>query len=266
MREESVMFRMPRPGKALKAAMGVLLFIWVTLAVAINFGGMDPSVMTLLAGNTEAILHGQVWRLFTAGLIHQASGPGAVEHIMFALLGLYFLAPTLEQRWGGRRTILFLMGSLVFGFSTQLAAEALLPGTVAAHLGQAYWFGSFGALEAVAVAWALSNRGQTVNLFFVLPVTSTGLLLFVIGMSVLRVIAASKTTEGLFTPFGGMLAGYLFGAGSPTPARRLWLKLRYTWIARRASRYRVGGPKLRVIEGEGSPRGRKPPSDKRFLN
>src|SRR4051794_22402828 len=225
MREQQVMFRMPRPGRALIWAMGILLFIWIAFAVAINFGGLDPRAMVLLAGNSDAIWHGQVWRLFTAGLIHQASGPGAVEHIMFALLGLYFLAPTLEQRWGSRRTLLFLASSLVFGFVTQLFAEALLPASLSARLGQDYWFGSFGALEAVAVAWALSNRGQTVNLFFVLPVTSTGLLLFVVGMSVLRVIAAAKTAEGVFTPFGGMLAGYLFGAGSPTPMRKLWLRV-----------------------------------------
>jgi membrane associated rhomboid family serine protease len=250
-------------------AMGVLLFVWVAFAVGTNFLGLRPSVFYVLAGNSDAILRGEIWRVLTAGLIHQSSGPGAVEHIMFALLGLYFLAPTLEQRWGSRRTLLFLAGSLVFGFVTQLAAETLLPSSLSARLGQDYWYGSFGALEAVAVAWALSNRGQTVNLFFVLPVTSTGLLLFVVGMSVLRVIAAAKTSEGVFTPFGGMLAGYLFGAGNPTPARRLWLKLRYAWISRRAARYRGANPKLRVIEGErggGGAAGRKPPTDKRFLN
>ena len=34
-----------------------------------------------------------------------------------------------------------------------------------------------------------------------------------------------------------MLAGYLFGAGNPTPARRMLLKLRYLWIAQRAAKY-----------------------------
>jgi hypothetical protein len=138
-----------------------------------------------------------------------------------------------------------------------------------AALGQSYWFGSMGALEAIAVAWALSNRGQTARLFFVLPVSATGLLLFVIGFSVLMVLLGDKPREGLVTPFGGMLAGYLFGAGNPTPARRAWLKVRYFWIARRAAKYQAKGaaPHLRVIEGGETTEARKrPPTDKRFLN
>src|SRR6185503_5034338 len=154
----------------------------------INYGGLDERAFLLFTGNTKAILRGEVWRLFTAGLMHQPAGPGAVNHILFALLGLYFLAPTLEARWGTRRTILFLLASSVMGFSAQFAAEALLPSSIAAKIGQPYWFGSMGALEAIAIAWALSNRGQTVRLFFVLPVTATGLLIFVIGMSVLMVL------------------------------------------------------------------------------
>jgi hypothetical protein len=164
--------------------------------------------------------------------------------------------------------IFFLIASLLFGFLSQMAAEAL-PGAAGEAVSQNYWFGSMAAVEAVAVAWALSNRGQTVRLFFVLPVTSTGLLIFVIGITVLYVLAGTRPPEGVVTPFGGMLAGYLFGAGSPTPARRLWLKLRYRWIARRAAKFqRKGGtPRLRVIEGgETTEARRRPPTDKRFLN
>src|SRR5262245_16799642 len=117
MRDEQVMLGFPRPGRALLSAMGLLLFVWASFAVAINFGGADPNSFLLLAGNSSAILHGEIWRLVTAGLIHKPYGGGAAMHLVGALLGLYFLAPTLEQRWGGRRTLLFLVGSSVFGFA-----------------------------------------------------------------------------------------------------------------------------------------------------
>ena len=267
MRDEMVMMGLPRPGKTLLFTMGVLLSIWIMFAVAINYAGLDQRAFLLFTGNTQAILHGEVWRLFTAGLMHLPAGPGAVSHILYALMGLYFLGPTLEARWGGRKMILFLLGSSVMGFAAQMLAEVLLPGSLSTALGQPYWFGSMGAVEAIAIAWALSNRGQTVRLFFVLPVTATGLLIFVIGFSVLMVLAGEKPHEGLVTPFGGMLAGYLFGAGNPTPGRRLLLKMRYFWIARRATRFRSSQPRLRVIEGgETSQSRRKPPTDKRFLN
>jgi membrane associated rhomboid family serine protease len=264
MRDDMAMMGLPRPGKALIGVMVVLVAIWVMFAVAVNWAGLDSGAFLLLAGNTKAILEGQVWRLVTAGLIHH---PQSLGHIFFSLVGLYFLGPTLEARWGGRRTIFFLLASSTVAYAIQFAAEVLLPAWIADKLGQPFWFGSAGAVEAIAVAWALTNRNQVVRLFFLIPVTGMGLLWSVIGFSVFTVIARLQSYEGLVTPFGGMLAGYLFGAGTPSPARRILLKARYFWIARRAARYRASGPKLRVIEGgEGRETRRKPPTDKRFLN
>jgi membrane associated rhomboid family serine protease len=263
MRDEMVTMGLPRPGKALLWVMGVLVSIWVMFAVAVNYGGLDKEVFFLFAGNTQAILHGEVWRLFTAGLMHFPQGGAGVSHIVNVLLGLYFLAPTMEARWGSRRLLWFLLGCLLTGFLAQMTVEALFPRTI----GQPYWYGAIGAIEGIAVAWALSHRGQVVRLFFVLPVTSTGLLVFVIGFSVFLVLANGQMHEGLITPFGGMLGGYLFGAGTPSPARRLLLKVRYFFIARRAAKSRGNQPKLRIIEGGDSPpMGRRPPTDKRFLN
>lgn len=266
MREEMAMMGLPRPGKTLIWVMGVLVAIWVFFAIGINYAGLGEDAFLIFAGNTDRILEGQIWRLLTAGLLHFPQGSAGVSHILYALLGLYFLAPSLEAQWGGRRMVLFLLASTLLGFTAQLAVEALP--SVGAKLGQPYWFGSMGAVEAIAVAWALSNRGQTVRLFFVLPVTGTGLLVFIVGFSLFLLIAGGKPHEGIVTPFGGMLAGYLFGAGNPTPARRLLLRVRYFWIARRAARYRRSSqPRLRVIEGgESREARRKPPSDKRFLN
>jgi len=263
MREEMVMMGMPRPGKVLLWVMGLLLSIWIMFAVGINWAHLDPRAFHLFTGNTQAILHGEVWRLFTAGLMHQPFGPDAVPHILYALLGLYFLGASLETKWGSRRMIQFLIFSTLFGFAAQMAFDALLPRA----LGAGMWFGSMGAVEAVAVAWALSNRNQTVRLMFVLPVTGTGLLIAVIGFSLLYLIVGQIPHEGMVTPFAGMLAGYLFGSGNPTPVRRMFLKLRYMWIAKRAAKYRASQPRLRVIEGGDAPHSRrKPPTDKRFLN
>jgi membrane associated rhomboid family serine protease len=263
MRSQDGNLGMPRPGKALLFAMGLLLFIWIAFAVAINHGNLDERAFLLFAGNSRAILRGEIWRLLTAGLIHQPIGSQGVSHIVMVLLGLYFLGAPLEEQWGPKRFAVFLAGCTVFGFLAQLAAEAVFPSAI----GQEYWFGGIGAVEAVAVAWALSNRGQVVRLFFVLPVSATGLLFFVIGVSALAVIARSQSFEGLVTPFGGMLGGYLFGAGSTPPARRLWLKLRYLFLLARAARYRRSRPDLRVIPGgeQGAPRP-KPEADKRWLN
>ncbi len=248
---------MPRPGKALGGVMVAILAIWVLCAVLINWAGVSRQVLAPFVGSTSAVLHGQLWRLFTAPLIHAPDDPG---HVLVTLLGLYFLAPTLEDRWGPKKTLLFLFGSAVFAFALQVIVGALIP-----EVERPSWFGALGMVEAVAVAWALNNRHATVRLFFVLPVSGTMLLVFIFGMSVFNVIARRAPAEGLITPFGGMLAGYLFGDASPL--RRFWLKLRLKRLQAEtatltAQQRRRAGPPLRVIQGGGD----RPPKDKRYLN
>jgi membrane associated rhomboid family serine protease len=230
---ESSDVQLPRPGRALKAILITLLGIWLMFAMALNWAGADPAIFQFLAGNTEAIAHGQVWRLFTASLIHLPSDPW---HVVGSMLGLYFLGASLEQRWGGRRFTFFLLWSGALAYSCQFLGELLLPDGIASRMSSGYWFGSVPAIEAVSVAWALNFRGQTVRLMFLLPVTATGLLAFIIGFSVLRLIAVQQTPEGLISPFGGLAAGWLLGGGTPSPLRRLYLKFRYAQLEHEAAR------------------------------
>ena len=246
-------FGLPRPGRALKGVLIGLLLVWLVFAVGINWGGASEDVFLLLCGNTERVLGGQVWRVLTAPFMHLPSTPW---HVVSTLLGLYFLAPNLEQAWGGRRFLRFLLIACLAGYGMQMLFELVLPAPYAnkiAPLG--YWFGSVPALEAVAIAWALSFRGQTVRLMFVLPVSSTGLIVFVVAMSVLYLISATASPSGLIAPFGGMLVGWLLGGGTPSPLRRFWLKMRYKKLERETERERtsrrdrVVRSGLRVIEG-----------------
>lgn len=242
---------LPKPGRALQSILVGLLGIWLMFAVALNWGGADRGLFELFAGNTDAILSGQIWRLFTAPLIHMPNDPW---HVMGVLLGLFFLGPSLEARWGGRRFAFFLWASAVLGYACQLAVEATFSGA-AGKVSTGIWFGGIPAVEALSVAWALTFSGQTVRLLFVLPVTSRGLLWFVIGFSVLRLIAVQQTAEGLISPFGGLAAGWLLGAGTPSPLRRLYLKFRYSQLQRETARAsqersrRAKQSRFSVIEG-----------------
>ncbi len=264
---------MPRPGPALKGVLIALLAIWVMFAVGVNWAGVPEQLFLLLCGNTDRILHGEVWRLFTAPFLHVPSGQPAVWHIISALLGLYFLGTTLESKWGGRRFLRFLLLSAVIGYALQFVVLALVPGRIAALLAGEYWFGALPALDAVAIAFALTFRGQVVRLFFVLPVSSFGLILFVIGANVMYVLAAAQKFEGIVSPFGGMLAGWLLGGGTPSPARKVWLKLQVARLdaeaKREAKARRQKASHLRVIEGgrtEHEERDTKRGPDGRWLN
>jgi membrane associated rhomboid family serine protease len=248
--EQTGGFVLPRPGRALKGVMLTLFGIWLAFALGLNWAGVPPETFALFAGNTERVFAGQIWRLFTAPLLNEPS----VGAIFFVLLGLYFLTPALEEQWGGKRLIQFLIISSVFAYAFQMLLQVVLPDSISQRLVGPVWYSSFPAVEAVAIAFALSFRGRTVRLFFILPVSSRGLILFVVGISVLYVITLQLPSSGLIAPFGGMIAGWLFG-GSPSPIRRAWLKMRLASLEREAQRdsakrkRRVKQSNLRVISG-----------------
>ncbi len=224
----------PRPGKALTAVIVGLIAVWVTFAVGINWGGGGAHVFELGVGDTQKILGGEVWRLFTAPLLHLPTGPGSVGHILSTLLGFYFLAPALEKKWGGGWTLAFLYGSSLVGFLLHMILQVAVPSPHDAALQQP-WFGSLSAVHAVAIAWALSFRGQRVMLFLVLPVTSAVLILFVVGVAVLRLLAADNVPEGVVSAFGAMGFAWLVAGNDPSPLRRLWLRWRMRQLARTRS-------------------------------
>jgi membrane associated rhomboid family serine protease len=244
--EERTVAGFPKPGKALAGVMIAVSCIWVMFALGLNWGGAGSGVIEPFIVDVQKVLHGQIWRLVTAALIHDPSSPW---HLLTTLLVLYFLGTWMEPRWGKKRMLAFLFGSAAFAFALQIVV-----GLFVSKVAQSALFGGMGMVTAVTVAWALAHRQAQVRLFFVLPVTGTMLLVFIFVMSLLYVIAPRPTPEGLITPFGGMLAGYLFGDVSPL--RQWYLKLRL----RRLQTQSRGG--LRVVPGGRS----GPPKDKRWLN
>jgi membrane associated rhomboid family serine protease len=225
---------LPRPGRVLKVVMIAVLAIWLAFAIGINWAGAPETVFLLFCGNTERILSGEVFRLFTAPWMHMPSG--TIGHVLSTLFGLYFLAPSLEEKWGGKRFAWFLFLSGLIAYGLQVLVQLVLPSSVGVRLVPEYWFGGMPVIGAISIAWAMSFRGQTVRLFFVLPVSSRGLLLFVVGANVMYLIALAQSESGLIAPFGGMLAGYLLGGSTPSPLRRAILKFRLSRLDAEAAR------------------------------
>jgi len=276
MRPDQASFAFPRPGKAVIGMMVVTVGIWIIYAVSFNWAEWGEGPLGLLLGSTPHLFQGQIWRLVTAPFVHFTRGGAGVSHLLTTLMVLYFFGPSMEDRWGPRKLIVFMVGSAAFAFLLQAVVALFIPkldGGITLgsgmRIGPGVWFGGLGMIEALSVAWALSSRGQTVRLFFLIPITGTMLLIFIFAMSVLNVLALTEKFEGLVTPFGGMLAGYLFGDASPL--RRLWLKLRLKQIQRETAalrtqpRKRAAASGLRVIKG-GVDDDDKPPKDKKYLN
>lgn len=243
---------LPRPSKALITVLIALLALWAMFAVAINWRDASRELFDVFCGSAPAILHGQVWRLFTAPLMHEPADAG---HILFTLLGIYFLSPSLEQKWGSARFVRFVFFSAWIAYLVQLLVLLALPRTLTQRMTDAYWYGALPAVDAIAVAWALSFKDQTVRLMFVLPVTGRGMLIFVGAMNVVYLIVAKGGPSGLIAPFGGMFAGWLLGGGTPSPLRRAYLQLRLARLdgemrrGDKARSQRIQASGLRVIRG-----------------
>lgn len=247
-------FGFPKPGPGLRAVLLGLFSVWLTLALAINFGGADPALFFALTGNVDDILHGQLWRLLTAPLVHVPTG--SLRHILGALLGLYFLSPSLEQSWGTRRFLGFLGLSALSAYLVQLLFVLAWP-SLGQRLVPAHWFGAMPVVSAISIAWALHFKARTLHLMMVLPITGKTLLWLTVGFNLLAVIALEDAPHGRLAPFGAMLAGWLLGGGTPSPLRRWWLQRKLRRLdaqaRREAQERRRAASHLRVVQGGKAP-------------
>jgi membrane associated rhomboid family serine protease len=240
--------------------------LWLAFAVAVNWASSSLDLFLFLVGNTKHVAKGEVWRLFTAPIMHSPDGMAGMNHILSTVIGLFFLAPALETEWGTPRLLRFLAVSSVFSYAVQWIIAIVFPITVTLGLVPLYWFGAMPALEAVAIAFALSMRSRSVLLFFVLPIGSRGLIIATVGISVALVVVRAIGPSGAIAPFAGMLAGWLFGGGTPSPVRRWWLRfklkrLESETIAERERRRNAAKRRFEVLPG-----GLKDNSKDRYLH
>lgn len=278
MEPQPVQLSFPKPGRALGAMLATLAGLGVVTAFLATWVPGGVEVFRALACDLGRAWP-QVWRLLSSGLL---TSPAHWQHLVFSLLGLYFLGASLEQRWGGWRLVRFVALAIVFGNLLTAAVDAIAPESARQRFHQGdVVFGPAAALAAIGIAWSREFADQRVMLFFFVPVRGRWLFWATIVFCVLDLIFLEAPPEGRIAPFGGVVAGLLLG-GSPSLARQAWLHLRLAMLRRRAghmrvedvlsarttARRRASGPPLRVLSGglEDALKKHEPPKDKRQLN
>jgi len=102
----------------------------------------------------------QLWRLVTYQFLH-----GGIGHVLFNMLGLYFLGPTLERHWQSKKFLIFYLGCGAAGglFYTLLTVfKFLSPGPMV---------GASGAILGMLAACAILFPHFVVFiLFFPVPI------------------------------------------------------------------------------------------------
>jgi membrane associated rhomboid family serine protease len=272
----AISFAFPKPRGALWIVMIAMAALGIFTAFLGTWVPGGHFVFNLLAYEPEHTLT-QPWRLLTSGVL---TSPVSWSHLLFSLVGLYFLGAPLEARWGSWRFARFLALSVILGNLTVLVLSAFVPAGLQERFHPSFVFGPTATIVAVAVAWSREYAQSTVNLFFVVPVRGKVLFWVTLAFCVLDLIYPEPIPEGAVAPFGGVIAGLLLG-GTPSLARTAWLRLRLLVLRRQASSVRVedvlstkpkrrprGAPPLRVVPGglEEVLKKRTPPKDKRYLN
>jgi membrane associated rhomboid family serine protease len=274
-----VMLGFPKPGRALKVVLVAILVLGIFNALLATWVPHGEQVFAALVCDFGKLREGQLWRIVSSGLL---TSPDHYGHLFFTLLGLYFLAPDLEKRWGDGRFLRFIGLAVITGNLAVLAVDLLTPDSAQGRFHPQAAYGASAAIAAVAVAWSRLNADRTVNIFFVLPMRGRWLLWVTLAFCVLDLIYPTAVPEGIVAPFGGVAVGLLLG-GTPSLLRTGWLHLKLAVLRRRAGSLTVddvlsakprrrprpsSGPPLRVVQGglEDALKKRTPPKDKRYLN
>jgi membrane associated rhomboid family serine protease len=151
----------------------------------------------------------QLWRLITYQFLH-----GDIIHILFNMLGLFFLGPTLERHWGSRKFLIFYLSCGVAGglfYTVLVALNFLWAGPMV---------GASGAILGMLAACAILCP-QFVVFIFLFPVP---IRVAAIGLTIVYfffVITRGANAGGHAAHLAGMAAGaaYVFSESWRTKLR-----------------------------------------------
>lgn len=138
---------------------------------------INSSMILYLTLDPYAILHGQIWRLFTWILIPPESG-----NIFFTLIMLYFycsIGTTLERTWGTYRYNVYLFQGMLFtiaGSFLLMGFNYLFRGDLVAAIGPDYflasslYFSTYYINMSIFLAFAATFPDVQVLLMFIIPI------------------------------------------------------------------------------------------------
>lgn len=180
----------------------LVLILCYACGYAINL--INPGFLHYLTLNPYAILHGQVWRLFTWVIV-----PPESSNLFFTLIMLYFyysLGTTLERTWGTYRYNVYLFTGALF---TILGSFALMgycymfQPQVIAYYGTDYFFKAVALFfstyyinMSIFLAFAATFPEIEVMLMFILPIKVK-----VLGIIYAVMLVYEAVVGGVYTRF-----------------------------------------------------------------
>lgn len=182
----------------------------------------------------QAVWHGQVWRLFTATYMH-----ANLNHILLNMLGLYFLGPALERRWGRRQ---FFLAYTIGG----IAGNIVL--TIAGLLGfldpLTFGVGASGSVLTLLGAAAVLFPEAEIYVYFLLPVRIRTFVVAYSAWFVYNIVSRGANYGGDLCHVAGLVVGLAWGfsGGVSISGRHRTAADPRSMIARARALLRLRGP------------------------
>jgi membrane associated rhomboid family serine protease len=140
----------------------------------------------------------QAWRLVTYQFLH-----GSAMHIIFNMLGLCFLGPTLERHWGSKRFLIFYLSCGAAGalFYTLLVAVGFLPAVP--------MIGASGAILGILAACAILFP-HFIVFILIFPIPIRAAVVVFTAIYLVAVITRQANAGGEAAHLAGMAAGAVY--------------------------------------------------------
>jgi len=186
----------PRPSSVVRYLLIINLAIFAIALIVKPLGAVIYGLFELDANSVPRAL--QLWRLITYQFLH-----ASLTHILFNMLGLYFLGPTLERHWGSKRFLKFYLGCGAAGgiFYLLLVAVGFLPAGV--------MVGASGAILGMLAACAILFPHFVVFLlFFPIPIRVAAVAFTIFYL--FAVIGRAANAGGDAAHLAGMAAGAVY--------------------------------------------------------
>ncbi len=146
----------------------------------------------------------QVWRLVSYQFLH-----GDMLHILFNMLGLFFLGPTLERHWGSKKFLIFYLGCGIVGgllYPALLGLRIILPHPT---LGVLPLIGASGAILGMLAACAILFP-HFVVFIIVFPVPIRVAAIICLFIATVIILGKGSNAGGEAAHLGGMAAGAIY--------------------------------------------------------
>jgi membrane associated rhomboid family serine protease len=160
-------------------------------------GGQLSTVDQAFLMQSQAVMTGQIWRLWTSTFLHWNTG-----HLLVNMLGLYFFGRALEQVWGKRQFFLaYTVGGVVGNILLLIAGMSGIMSP------QTLGMGASGSILTLVGASAVLFPDAKVLIYFLLPVNIRIFAAVFAGLYIMNIVTRGDNWGGDVAHLSGLIVG-----------------------------------------------------------